>query len=369
MLFLHIGDLRELQLGGMYSLGRASVVTRALSGGFRPLPRTDMRYRNIETAQASVSDWYVPWLYTWRRLHWSEVRKMMIRRTGVQPGDAARRWRVLVSCFLGAGWFACGALAADSECTGDREPNKDCGTHNMMLVGEKSAFVSHLPMFHSQHRFQVVLEVTFDKSGQSVLAGYTQDRGRNPSVKMYTVSPEEVFVLSRLWEPGDPPAPRKAFKGTVFRGHLERGGKPVKGLSGVDVRVKRVVYARELRPDAPRSTELAYILFGISGDLYAAHQISQAPDFDQILAVKLEGHPFSAADLERGVTLVVADRDNDLKRRIQEGETVEVKGTVNGSNQAAHLRLNATRELYFEEGELRKEATMDQTPAERKAGF
>ena len=202
-----------------------------------------------------------------------------------------------------------------------------------------------------------------------MLAGYTQDRGRNPNVKMYTVHPEEFFILSRLWEPGDQPAPRKAFKGTVFRGHLERDGKPVRGLSDVDVRVKRVVYARELRPDAPRSTELTYILFGTSSDLYAAHQISQAPDFDQILAVKLEGHPFSAADLKRGVTLVVAERDNHLKRRIKEGETVEVKGTINGSDQAVPLRLEATRELYFEEGELRKEATMDQTPAEREAGF
>lgn len=293
----------------------------------------------------------------------------MISRTRIQPADAVRRWRVLVSCVLGAAWLASGALAADSECTADREPNEDCGTHNMMLVGERSAFLSHLPMFHSEHRFQVILEVTFNKSGQSVLAGYTQDRDRNPGVKMYTVSPEELFVLSRLWEPGDPAAPRKAFKGTVFRGHLERGGKPVKGLSHVDVRVKRVVYARELRPDAPRSTELTYILFGTSSDLYAAHQISQAPDFDQILAVKLEGHPFSAADLKRGVTLVVADRDNHLKRRIQEGETVEVKGTINGSDQAVPLRLDATRELYFEEGELRREVTMEQTPAEREAGF
>ena len=43
-------------------------------------------------------------------------------------------------------------------------------THNMMLVGTKGAFLSHLPMFvpegtgpefDSPHRFQVILEATF----------------------------------------------------------------------------------------------------------------------------------------------------------------------------------------------------------------
>jgi len=176
-------------------------------------------------------------------------------------------------------------------------------------------------------------------------------------------------VLARLWDPGDQPGPRTAFKGTVFRGHLERGGTPVSGLKGGNVRIQRVVYARELRPDAPRSTELKYILFGTGSDLYVAHQISQAPDFDQILAVQLEGQPFSAADLESGVTLVVGERENRLDRRIREGDAVDADGLVAGTDQAVPLRLQAKRELYFEEGELKKRPTFSTTPAEREAGF
>ncbi len=43
-------------------------------------------------------------------------------------------------------------------------------THNMMIVGEKTVYLSHLPMFvmdgtpptfNSPHRFQVILEATF----------------------------------------------------------------------------------------------------------------------------------------------------------------------------------------------------------------
>ena len=258
--------------------------------------------------------------------------------------------------------------ARDAECGTAAEPHPDCGTHNMMLVGQRSAFLSHLPMFHSEHRFQVILEVGFDKSGKSVLAGYTRDRAHNPDVKMYTVEPAERFVLARLWA-SDDPAARKAFAGAVYRGHLERGGKKVSGLSTVDVRVKRVVYAQELRPDDPRDTELKYILFGTSRELYVAHRLSQAPDFDQILRVELGGHKFSAAGLKRGVILTIVERKNVPRARVKEGETVEVEARVPGGVETFQLRLTATRELYFVEGELKQDAEFEPTAAEREAGL
>jgi hypothetical protein len=276
---------------------------------------------------------------------------------------------LMMLCAVVAVTMACGAYAKDSECGSSTQPHPDCGTHNMMLVGQRSAFLSHLPMFHSEHRFQAILEVSFNKSRKSVLAGYTQDRARNPDVKMYTVEPAEQFVLARLWEPGNQPVKRKAFAGAVYRGHLERGGKKVSGLATVDVRVKRVVYARELRPDDPRNTELKYILFGTSRKLYVAHQLSQAPDFDQILGVELEGHQFSASDLKRGVILMVAEHENVPGQRIKEGETVGVEGIIGGDDQALPLRLKAIRELYFEEGELGQSPDFEQTAAEREAGF
>jgi hypothetical protein len=49
----------------------------------------------------------------------------------------------------------------------------DVATHNMLVVGEKTVFLSHLPMFKDQddagnhvttpHRFQPVLEATFTR--------------------------------------------------------------------------------------------------------------------------------------------------------------------------------------------------------------
>jgi hypothetical protein len=73
-------------------------------------------------------------------------------------------------------------------------------THNMLVVGEKTVFLSHLPMFHGNHGFQVILEVAFSNSGGDPQAIYAKDRQNHPETKMYTLNPEE-FVLQDLFTP------------------------------------------------------------------------------------------------------------------------------------------------------------------------
>jgi len=270
--------------------------------------------------------------------------------------------------------LACSALAtsldatagSDADCGGRPPKNRDCGTHNMMLVGDKAVYLSHLPMFHTPHRFQVILEATFEKGGKSLSGTYLTDRAQHQKVKMYTVEPAEVFVLPRMWAAE---GPRRAnFVGTVFRGHLERGGEAISGLAGINVKVKRVIYAREL-PSAKRDETLSYILFGDGKELFLAHQLSRAPDFDQIVSVKVDGHAFTRAELLRGVTVTVAGRDNQVAGRIKEGETADGHGQVTGAAELFDLRVRATRELYFEEGELLEDPKFEQTAEESKAGF
>ncbi len=116
--------------------------------------------------------------------------------------------------------------------------------HNMMVVGEKSVFLSHLPMFMSPHNFQVILEATFTNGGKNVQEIYTRDRQSHRQTKMYALSPKESFKLPSLFTP-NPPA-RNSFKGTILRGHLERGGEEIQGLIKIDVNVKRIVYAQKL---------------------------------------------------------------------------------------------------------------------------
>ncbi|HEY0407302.1 MAG TPA: hypothetical protein VGC89_16330 [Pyrinomonadaceae bacterium] len=239
--------------------------------------------------------------------------------------------------------------------------------HNMMVVGEKSVFLSHLPMFMTPHNVQLILEATFIHSGQDVTPIYTKDRQTHPQEKMYTLEPRDRFKLPTLFTPRPPE--RASFKGTIFRGHLERGGVVIGELENIDVKVKRVVYAQKLDSSLSKSDTLEYILFGKGKELFLAHVITKAPDFDQLLSVKVANAP-SEADLNSGVRVVFLNRQNTPLQRIKEKEKLTGQGHVTGAHQFLQLEIEVVTEFYFEEGELGKSGgTMSPTPEEIKSGF
>ena len=129
---------------------------------------------------------------------------------------------------------AVGALAAarvafpiDAAAQAAEDP---ANTHNMLVVGGQTAFLSHLPMFdgldkaktafRSPHRYQLILEAAFSNQGKDVTGVYFKDRQANPGTRIYTLNPDE-FVITRAFTPREKPLVT-AFNATVFRGHLEQ---------------------------------------------------------------------------------------------------------------------------------------------------
>jgi hypothetical protein len=238
----------------------------------------------------------------------------------------------------------------------------------MMVVGEKGVYLSHLPMFMTPHNFQVILEAAFSQGGKSLQEVYFKDRQSNPKVKMYTLEPLDSFKLPTLFRP-NPPA-RSSFKGRLVRGHLERGGRDVSGMTNVDVKIKRVIYAEELDGTRTKPDNLTYILFGRADELFLAHLIAAPPpDFDQLISVRVDGHKFTEQELQTGVEVVFLDRPNTIAARFKEKERSKAQGHVTGAHQFLHLDLEGVREFYFEESELTEEGLLETTPEERKAGF
>jgi hypothetical protein len=88
---------------------------------------------------------------------------------------------------------------------------------------------------------------------------YSNDRKRNPGIKIYTLNPND-FVLPTLISSNTQP-PISSFKAKIFRGHLEKPGKRLL-LEGVKVNIKRVIHFREFDPNAVSPAQLEYILFG-----------------------------------------------------------------------------------------------------------
>ncbi len=242
-------------------------------------------------------------------------------------------------------------------------------THNMLIVGQETVFLSHLPMFSgdgfvSPHRYQMILEATFTKPGSDPQALYAADRKAHPETKIYTLGPEKKFVLPNLVASR---AKLSAFQASFFRDHLELPDNRPQA-EHFTVNVKQVIHFREFTPAAP-AARLEYLLFGKGQELFLAHFISAPPDFDQVLAVSFSGRTFTDAELSRGVRLVIA-RPNTIAERLKETQEADGELRANGATATpVKVKVKALREFYLEEGELRVPADFRQTPEEKKAGF
>jgi hypothetical protein len=256
----------------------------------------------------------------------------------------------------------------------------DPATHNMLLVGAQTAYLSHLPMFEglneektdfaTPHRYQVIIEAAFTDGKRNLTDVYTADRKKNPGVKMYTLNPA-FFVLPDV----DPASrsPLRKFRGNaLIRGHLERGGTSFIGDfkhppdgGAFDVNVVNVVHFHKFVPGAAKPTQLQYILFGKGPETFLAHFIAAPPDFDQIISVRVTGQKFSDAELSRGIAVTFPGRANTSNGRILENG--HASGTLGGGPKP--IQVDALREFYFEEGELSVPARFTPTVEEKKSGF
>jgi hypothetical protein len=268
---------------------------------------------------------------------------------------------VLAISYLGVGF---GVKAGPTE-----DP---AATHNMLVIGEKTVFLSHLPMFgasdptkedFSPHRFQVIAEAMFTDKSKNVQDAYAEDRQKHPNMKMYTLNPEK-FVLSRLAASNG----LSSFRGTIFRGHLERPGNE-KILEDNVIDVKKVIHFQEFDPRAKKPSQLEYLLFGKGNEVFLAHLITQPPDFDQILAVKVTGHAFTDEELAKGLQVIFPGTTNAPAKRIRQKQRAVGEIKLGSDPAPKRIQVEARREFYFEEGELRLPPTFKATVNEKRAGF
>ncbi len=155
-------------------------------------------------------------------------------------------------------------------------PSTDrASTHGMLVVGGARVFLSHLPMFHSPHDYQLIFEAGLPAEAHHA---YQADRRRSGE-RLYTLAPTEAWVLPEQVQEG------KTFSADLYRGHFERGGVPI--LKGVPVTVKRVLHFRKFEPGS-KPDPAAWIAFGSGKERFLAHRVEGAPDMDQVVQVEGE---------------------------------------------------------------------------------
>jgi hypothetical protein len=207
----------------------------------------------------------------------------------------------------------------------------------MFAFGHNTLFLSHFPSFMAPHDTQLVLEATLEDANGTLQEVWVSERESHPDQGGYIMKPE-AFALSTLYTP-DPPA-RDSFTATFFRG----GDEAIPELTDVKVRVTDVVYAKKL-DQSSTFDELRYILFGRGDELFLAHLLSQPPDFDQIVSVRLVGlHP-DEDELKRRIDVVFPGRPNTVQQRIRMGPVATARGHVTGAHRFLDLKIANVRQL------------------------
>jgi hypothetical protein len=220
--------------------------------------------------------------------------------------------------------------------------NDHPAVHGMLVFGQQKILLSHLPMFHAPHDFQVVLQVRLRSDVGDPEALYRQDRSTSGE-KVYTWVPKK-FVLQDLLAPT---TPLRSMTGTLFRGHFERGGTPITSAS-VTAEVVRVLHGRRFTPVSEAVSPPRYLLVGSAAEPFLVHLITRPPDFDQIIAVQLakDGPSFDGGTL----VLEIPDRKNAQDDRLREGESVQAVIVSDQGGDPLHIMVGM--EFYFETADL-----------------
>ncbi|MER6408063.1 hypothetical protein ABT269_32160 [Streptomyces viridosporus] len=233
----------------------------------------------------------------------------------------------------------------------DLEPK---ATHGMVVVGEETVYLSHMPMFMAPHAFQYLLEVTLQSAAGDARQLYVDDR-RTTGTAVYTLAPEP-FRISDLIAPEGQRPKLTSFTGTLFRGHFERGGVEI--LDQVTVAVQDIVHFHPFHHHASRPAALNYLAFGKGKELFLAHRITKAPDFDHHIAVRpvpgATGTVLTDDLLREGPRLEITGRADRPEDRLRESDQVTVR-FLEGGPADVDLQLTVGREIYEEEGDLATE--------------
>lgn len=202
--------------------------------------------------------------------------------------------------------------------------------HGMVIFGTNKIYASHLPMFHSPHNYQVLLEIKF--SDPIKKNAFVRDQQLHPEHATYTIEPVRFVLPEQI-------RTRSPYTANVYRGHFERGGTKI--LEDVRFEIVNVLHFREFESGDSRSTEPHYLVFGNSREQYAVHKITQKPDFDHIVQVSAD--PVFLQDSV--VQITFPSRENQV---------LNVSGNVvDAYTPQRPVRLIFLRQIYLEFDDLR----------------
>ena len=170
-------------------------------------------------------------------------------------------------------------------------PQVRIGLHGMLLFGsEYGLFASHLPMFHTPHNAQVVLQLTFDdpQINTAVINGLTLSAASGYPI--WTIVPQQ-FDLSML----SPAHPNHInhLSVDIVKGHFERGGETQWKNQGLTVARVLVFNELDTQFELQKASNNTYLKVNNTPDdkvQFLVKRLTTRPDADHIVRLDNVGN-------------------------------------------------------------------------------
>ncbi len=167
--------------------------------------------------------------------------------------------------------LACSALACGEKAVLNHKKLPAGGRsslHGMVLFGNGTYFIEHIPMLHPPHDFQMIASVEL-KNLQGKLVSPDFSKGT------FTIRPTKNFSLNDFLN-----SDIKSFQAEIFQGSFEQDGKILDQYGIVNVEVQKFDIIRQL-PNS--SDKKVMIIKDIAGNMYESQMITPENNVQQII--------------------------------------------------------------------------------------
>ncbi len=193
------------------------------------------------------------------------------------------------------------------------------------LNADESIYLSHIPMYHEPHDFQLIIKAHIPAPESVKKIGIAG---------LHTISPI-AFSLNDILAKRT-----SSFTGMLFKGNFENGGKEL--TDDIKFDKIQILYQRNLLSDStPDYTHPKYLLMGNKSAAYLVHLIGsrESPTYDQILKVTLESE-FADAKFNSNKEFENQNLSPQMSARLKAG----AKATLQAS-ETEKIQIKVTEEI------------------------
>jgi len=161
--------------------------------------------------------------------------------------------------------------------TADCDHHDSPSEHSMVVLGRdpRSIFLHHISLFNdNNHVYHVTLEAKLeDPAAQKAYKEYRDKQGDS-----LVILDPELFVLTEI----------KSGKRTSFLANFQhlKWESEIDGLQKVKVDIVRIIQFRRYDVNENYPNRLTYQIFGNGTEAFLAHQVTGAPNFQQVIKLK-----------------------------------------------------------------------------------